>query len=148
MKYWLIKSEESCYSIDDLKRDKKTLWTGIRNYQARNLMREMEVGDLCLFYHSSCPVIGVYGVAEVVRRAIPDPTQFDRKDEHFDPKSTKEKPIWDAVEVKFREKFEHPVTLEKIKSDPKLLGIAVAERGSRLSVQRVSEKHFQVIVGR
>lgn len=147
MNYWLIKSEATCYSIDDLKRDKKTAWGGVRNYQARNFMsRDMKVGDLALFYHSSAEPSGVVGVAEVVSKAYPDPTQFDKKDDHYDPKATKEKPIWYVVDFKFKSKFKNMVTLGQIKIDPKLNGIMVAQQGSRLSVMPVSEKHFKRIL--
>ncbi len=147
MAHWLLKSEGSCYSIDDLKRDGKTSWSGIRNYQARNFMREMKVGDMCLFYHSSSEPTGVYGVAEVVGEAHADATQFDKKDEHFDPKATAEKPIWECVDVSFVQKFAAPVTLTEIKRNPKFKGIMVAQTGSRLSVQPVSPKHFSDLVG-
>ncbi len=147
MNYWLIKTEADCYSIDDFKKDKKIPWTGIRNYQARNYMRDlMKVGDMALFYHSSSDPTGVFGVAKVVSEPHPDSTALDSKDEHFDPKSTKEKPIWFCVDVAFVEKFKSPVTLAQIKFDPKLEGIIVAKQGSRLSVQPVSEKHFKRIV--
>ena len=149
MNYYLLKSEGGCYSIDDLKKDKKTSWTGIRNYQARNLMKEMKVGDLCLFYHSSGTKdnpTGVYGVAKVVAKAHADETQFEKKDEHFDPKAKKEKPIWECVDVEFVEKFKNPVLLSYMKLDPRLKGIDVLRIGNRLSVQRVSEKHFEHIV--
>ena len=150
MNYFLLKTEASCYSIDDLKKDKKTAWTGIRNYQARNFIRDsMNIGDLVLIYHSigtpSAPA-GVYGVGKVVARARADETQFDKKDDHYDPKATRANPIWFCVDVAFVEKFKHPVTLSEIKFEPKLSGIIVAQRGSRLSVQPVSEKHFKEIV--
>ena len=147
MNYWLLKSEATCYSIDDLKRDKKTAWTGIRNYQARNFMRDsMKVGDLCLFYHSSADPAEVVGLAEVVSVPHRDPTAQDKKDDHFDQKSTKENPIWMCVDVRFFEKFLTPISLGRIKIDPHLTGIALAQTGSRLSIQPVSEKHFKHIV--
>src|SRR4051812_43909960 len=100
MNYWILKSEADCYSIDDMKKDKKSAWTGIRNYQARNFMRDgMKVGDLCLFYHSSSSPMGVAGIVKVTKAAFPDPTQFDTKDDHYDPKSTKEKYQWVSPEV-------------------------------------------------
>jgi predicted RNA-binding protein with PUA-like domain len=147
MKYWLFKSEGDCYSIDDLKRDKRTAWTGVRNYQARNFMtRDMSVGDQILFYHSSSKPTGVYGIARVVKVAHVDETQFDKKDDHFDSKATREKPIWYGVDVAFVEKFKNPVTLDILKFSPELKGMMVLERGSRLSIQPVSEKHFKFIV--
>lgn len=150
MQYWLLKSEASCYSIDDLKRDKKTAWTGIRNYQARNFMRDdMRVGDLALFYHSGgtpdAPT-GVYGVAKVVGKAHPDTTQFNKKNEHYDPKAKEETPIWACVDIAFVSKFKTPFTLGDIKRDNQLDGMEVRRTGSRLSVQPVSEKHFKRIL--
>jgi predicted RNA-binding protein with PUA-like domain len=148
--YWLLKSEGDCYSIDDLKRDKKTSWTGIRNYQSRNfMMKDMKAGDTILFYHSGGDdknPTGVYGLATVVGSAHPDLTQFEKKDDHFDPKSTKEKPIWYCVDIKFKSKFKNPVTLVQIKFDPKLEGMRVREIGSRLSVQPVSVKHGEYVI--
>jgi predicted RNA-binding protein with PUA-like domain len=145
--YWLIKSEADCYSIDDLKRDKKTSWDGVRNYQARNFMsRDMKVGDLALFYHSSSDPTGVYGVAKVASASHPDTTQFDKKNDHYDSKATKDKPIWFSVDFGFVSKFRHSVSLTEIKLDPKLGGIMVAQQGSRLSIMPVSEKHFERIV--
>ncbi len=140
-----MKSEPNTYSIEHLKRDKSTSWEGVRNYQARNFMKDMALGDLVLFYHSVTKPVGVFGVAKVSALAHPDVTQFDAKSEYYDPKSTKEKPIWYCVDVSFVEKFKTPVTLEAIKADPKLQGIIVAATGSRLSVQPVSEKHFKHI---
>ena len=137
MKYWLLKSEPSSYSIDDLKRDKKTAWEGVRNYQARNYMQEMQKGDLALFYHSGSDDKGVFGIAKVVAAAHPDESQFEKGDYHFDPKSTREKPIWYCVDVAFVKKFKEPVLLGAIKADTELSGIMVAARGSRLSVQPV-----------
>ena len=150
MNYWLIKSEASCYSIDDLKRDKRTPWSGIRNYQARNFMRdEMRVGDQVLFYHSNgTPEMptGIYGVAKVVSKPHQDETQFDKNDEHYDPKATQANPIWACVDVGFVRKFKQPITLTELKRDSKLRGLAVLERGSRLSVTPVSPEHFERIV--
>ena len=145
--YWLLKSEGDCYSIDDLKKDKKTSWSGIRNYQARNFMRDqMHVDDLCLFYHSSSEPTGVYGIAKVVSGPKSDATALDKKDDHFDPKSTKENPIWMCVDIAFVKKLERPVALYELKADANLRGMPVLERGNRLSVQPVSEKHFNYIV--
>ena len=149
MQYWLIKSEGSCYSIDDLKRDKRVPWTGIRNYQARNFMRDdMRVGDLALFYHSNGTLespTGIYGVAKVVSKPHPDETQFDKKDEHYDPKAKEGMPIWACVDMAFVKKFKAPITLGDIKRDRQLEGMEVRKTGSRLSIQPVSEKHFKRI---
>jgi predicted RNA-binding protein with PUA-like domain len=146
MNYWLLKSEADCYSIDDMKKDKKTPWSGIRNYQARNFMRdEMKVGDLALFYHSSVDPKAVVGIVQVVSKSYPDPTQFDSKDDHYDPKATTEKPIWSLVDVAFVKKFDRPITLAEIKNRPDLKGMALTQQGSRLSVMPVSESHFKII---
>jgi len=146
MNYWLLKSEGDCYSIDDFKKDKKTAWTGIRNYQARNFMRDsMKVGDGVLFYHSNANPTGVYGVAKVVSAPHADETQFDIKDDHYDPKSKKENPTWMCVDIGFVEKFKEPVSLTEMKLDPKLEGMMVRATGSRLSVQPVSADHFHYI---
>jgi predicted RNA-binding protein with PUA-like domain len=144
-KYWLIKSEASCYSIDDLKKDKKTSWGGIRNYQARNFLKDMKKGDVALFYHSNAAPSAAVGIANVTKEAYPDPTAFDPKDEHYEPKATKEDPIWMAVEMSFGKKFKREVGLDEIKFNPKLKGIVVAARGSRLSIMPVSEVHFKII---
>lgn len=124
----------------------KVAWTGVRNYQARNFMRDdMKVGDLILFYHSNAKPNGVYGIAKVVSKPYPDPTAFDKKDEHYDPKSKKEKPTWILVDVAFVSKFKTPISLDEIKLDPHLEGMVVRQTGSRLSVMPVSEKHFNYI---
>ncbi|MBX4197724.1 EVE domain-containing protein [Candidatus Parcubacteria bacterium] len=146
MNYWLLKIEAACFSIDDMKREKKVPWTGIRNYQARNFMRDkMKVGDLALFYHSSADPTAAVGVVKVVSEAYPDPTQFDKKDDHFDPKATKEKPMWSVVDVQFVRKFKQPISLHQMKIRPDLVGMSVTQKGSRLSVLPVSEKHFKII---
>ncbi len=147
MKYWLIKSEGDCYSIDDLKKDKKTSWSGVRNFQARNYMRDsMTVGDLALFYHSNGSPSGVYGVAQVASVPHIDQGALDRNDEHYDPKSTKDKPIWECVDFAFVEKLAYPVSLETIKKDKNLAEMIVTKKGSRLSIQPVLEKHFRYIL--
>jgi predicted RNA-binding protein with PUA-like domain len=145
MNCWLLKSEPQGYSIDDLQRDKKTFWTGVRNFQARNFMQAMKKGDLCLFYHSGKET-AVVGVAKVITNAEPDPTQFDKKGHYFEPRATKEKPVWFCPEIQFVQKFKEPVLLGAIKADPNLKGIVLAQQGSRLSVQPVSEKHFKYIL--
>jgi len=151
MAYWLMKSEPDCFSIDDLaKRPKQTgMWDGVRNYQVRNMFRDqMKAGDLAFFYHSSCEVPGIYGVMEIVSGAYPDPTQFDPKQDHYDPKSKPEEPRWLLVDVKFREKLTRPVTLANLKSRAKqLAGLRVLEPGSRLSVTPVRPEHWNFILG-
>lgn len=149
MQYWLMKTEPSAYSIDDLKRDKKEFWDGVRNYQARNFMRDhMRKGDMVLFYHSNTTPPGIVGLAKVVKEAYPDDTAFDPKDAHYDPKSTRENPRWFGVEVSFVKKFKEVVTLEELKNEKKLAGMLVVQKGQRLSVQPVEQKHFEYIVGK
>ncbi len=152
MNYWLVKSEGDCYSIDDFKKDGKTSWSGIRNYQARNYMRDgMKMGDRVLFYHSSSLPTGVYGIAEVVSRPHIDVTALDPKDEHFDPRAVKyekegKEPLWMCVDLKFVKKFSRPISLEEIKKEGELQGILVARRGMRLSVMPVEERHFKKLL--
>ena len=141
-----MKTESSAYSIDDLKKKGTDAWDGVRNYQARNFMMQMKVGDGVLFYHSGKEP-SVAGLAKVAKLAHPDASQFNSKDSHFDPKSKKEKPIWYCVDVKFVKKFKTPVSLVEIKREKKLAGMRVREVGSRLSVQPVSKEHFDYIVG-
>lgn len=146
MNYWLVKSEGNCYSIDDLKKDTKTSWTGVRNYQARNFMRDsMKVGDGVLFYHSNANPIGVYGVAKVVSTPHADETQFDINDDHYDPKAKKEQPTWICVDIGFVQKFAEPISLTEMKLAPQLEGMMALAVGSRLSVQPVSKKQFEYI---
>lgn len=145
-RYWLMKTEPHVYSIDDLARDGSTGWEGVRNYQARNFMRDqMQPGDRVLFYHSSCPAPGVVGVAKVSRSSHPDPTQFDPKSPCFDPKATKDQPRWFMAAITFELKFQTPVLLDQIKADPQLTAMRVVQRGQRLSVQPVEVEHFQRI---
>jgi predicted RNA-binding protein with PUA-like domain len=146
MNYWLIKSEGDCYSIDDLKRDKKTAWEGVRNYQARNFMKDMKAGDPILFYHSSSKPTGVYGLAKVAGVPHADLSQFKKNSEYFDAKATQDKPIWYCVDVAYVSKFAEPLPLDAIKFDPMLKGMLVGQQGSRLSVQPVLEKHFKHII--
>lgn len=146
MNYWLMKSEPDVFSIDDLQKKGQEPWTGVRNYQARNFMKEMKLGDQVLFYHSNAEIIGVVGVMEVVRTAYPDPTQFDKKSEYFDAKATKEKPRWEMVDVGFKTKFRKAVTLTELKSEPTLDGLILLQKGTRLSVIPVEKDHFLQIL--
>jgi predicted RNA-binding protein with PUA-like domain len=147
MRTWLVKSEPDVYSIDDLKRDGRTGWTGVRNYQARNTMRdEMQVGDLVIYYHSNAEPPGVAGLAKVVDAPIPDPTQFDKKSEYFDATSDKAGPRWVMAQLGFVEKFKALIPLEVLKADPKLKGLPLLQKGQRLSVQPVSAPHFARIL--
>ena len=146
MQYWLVKSEPDCYSIQDLQREKIGSWTDVRSYQARNFLRVMKKGDLLLFYHSSCAIPGVVGVAKVVKEAYPDPTQFDPNSEGYEKASTLENPRWLAVDVTLVDIFKETFTLSAIKADKKFTGMEVTKQGSRLSVQPVSEVHFKRII--
>ena len=141
MNYWLIKSEPDTYSIDHLKREKKTAWEGVRNYQARNHMRAMKKGDKLLFYHSSTAPVGIAGIATVAQEAHADESQFKKAD-YFEPRATKEKPVWECIDVAFEEKAKRFVALNELKKDTKLQGMVLLQRGSRLSVQPVSAVHF------
>jgi predicted RNA-binding protein with PUA-like domain len=144
MNYWLMKSEPDVFSFQDLKkRPKKTEpWNGVRNYQARNFMRdEMKIGDLVLFYHSSCEIPGVAGIAKVSSAPYPDETQFDKKSEYFDPKATKEVPRWFLVDVTYEEDLNH-VSLEEIRGQEKLKDMRLLQRGNRLSILPVTKEEF------
>lgn len=118
------------------------MWDGVRNYQARNFMQSMHVGDTVLFYHSSEHPIGIVGEARIIKEAYPDPTQFDANADHYDPKSTIEKPCWFAVDLKYVKKYKQMLTLQEIKNDPILKNMVVAQMGSRLSVQPVAKEHY------
>ena len=144
--YWLMKSEPSVYSIDDLKKDKKTYWDGVRNYQARNFMRDkMQVGDEVFFYHSNAEPTGIAGVAKVSSKSYPDPSAFDKKDKHYDPKSKKESPTWYLVDIKFVKKFKEVIPLDELRKTKGLEDMLLLRRGQRLSVQPVTSKEWQVV---
>ncbi len=148
MNYWLMKSEPDVFSIDDLKTKKSTSWDGVRNYQARNFMRDdMKKGDLVLYYHSNCSAPGVYGIGKVIKEAYPDHSQFDAKSEYYDPKAKKDEPRWMMVDIGFVEKFKTPVTLELMKEDKALAGMLVLRKGNRLSITPVSKTHFEKVRG-
>lgn len=147
-RYWLMKSEPDVFSIDDLAKSEKktTFWDGVRNYQARNTMRDdMKVGDLVLYYHSNAKPPGIAGIAKVVKEGYPDHTAFDPNDKHYDPKSKKSEPTWYMVDIQLVKKFKNEISLPELKANPKLDGMVLLQRGSRLSVQPVSEEHFRVI---
>ena len=145
-RYWLMKSEPNAYSIDDLQKEKTACWDGVRNYQARNFMRDdMKVGDLVLYYHSNSKPSGVVGIAKVCREAYPDHTAFDPKDPHYDPKSKREDPAWMMVDLEFVKKFPELVTLDTLKKTSALKEMLVIKRGQRLSVQPVDREHFDVV---
>jgi predicted RNA-binding protein with PUA-like domain len=148
-KYWLFKSEPKAYSIDDLakSRGKRTCWDGVRNYQARNFIRDdMRKGAGVLFYHSNADPLAVVGSCEIVKEAYPDHTQFDPDNKHFDPTSLQKEPRWYMVDIKLIEKFKHPVTLKEIKENPKLKDFRLIQRGNRLSVFPVNKKEWDEIL--
>jgi predicted RNA-binding protein with PUA-like domain len=147
-RYWLVKSEPTAFSIKDLASAPKqtTGWDGVRNYQARNFMREMAVGDHVLFYHSNADPPAVVGIAEVVKAAYPDATQFDKKSHHFDPGSKPKAPRWDMVDLKYRETFTTSVSLDRLRHESKLQNMVLLRKGSRLSVQPVTDSEWAVIV--
>lgn len=147
MKYWLMKSEPEAFSIDDLQCVGREPWSGVRNYLARNFMRQMAVGDGVLFYHSNTKVPGVAGVAEVACDAYPDPTQFQKKSHYFDPKATREEPRWQLVDVSFKRKLSRVVSLEELRTHGEQLeGFELLRRGSRLSVMPVSAANWKTIL--
>ncbi len=149
MNYWLMKSEPATFGIDDLARARNSTssWDGVRNFQARNYMREMKKGDLVFFYHSSCPVPGIAGVAAVQREAYPDPTQFDPKNDHYDEKSDPDNPRWCMVDVKLVRKFDTVITLDELRkhANGKLKDMIVLKRGNRLSVTPVTKSEWSFI---
>lgn len=147
--YWLMKSEPDVFSFDDLKNSENstTFWDGVRNYQARNFMRDqMKKGDWVLYYHSNCEEPGVVGIAEVAKEGYPDHSAFDPKSKYFDEKSTKEEPRWYMVDIKWKKAFKRTVTLNEMKATPALQDMKVVQRGMRLSVQPVEEQHFDLVV--
>ncbi|ATN74852.1 EVE domain-containing protein [Coxiella burnetii] len=149
MNYWLLKSEPTSYSIDDLFREKNkiTRWDGVRNYQARNFMRDgMKKGDLAFFYHSNCEKPGIVGVFEVVRESYPDLTALDPEDHHYDPKSTPDNPRWLMVDIKFRKKFPQVISLQELRQNPKLKDLLILCKGNRLSITPVSKAHWDAIM--
>jgi predicted RNA-binding protein with PUA-like domain len=147
MRYWLMKSEPSVFSIDDLAKAARqtTSWDGVRNYQARNLLREAAVGDGVIFYHSSADPPAAVGTATIARAAYPDGSQFDPKDDHYDPASKKDEPRWFVVDVRFEQKFARPVTLAELRAVPALEGMVLLRKGSRLSVQPVTPAEWKVL---
>jgi len=146
MKHWLMKSEPSVYSVDDLARDKKTLWTGVRNYQARNYMtQDMTVGDGVFFYHSNAEPPCIAGLMRVSAVAAPDPSQFDPKSEGYEPRASKTAPTWACVEVEFVAKFARALALDELRALPALEKMELLRKGSRLSIQPVDDDAFTVI---
>lgn len=146
MATWLLKSEPSVFSIDDLQARDTALWDGVRNYQARNFLRAMQAGDEALFYHSSCAEPGIVGRMTIVRTAYPDPTQFNPDSPYYDPKSPADNPRWDSIDVCFAEKFPRVIPLAELKAMPALAGLALVQKGSRLSVMPVSTAEWKAIL--
>lgn len=148
-RFWLVKSEPNCFSIDDLAtaKGKRTSWDGVRNYQARNMLRdEMKVGDRVLFYHSNAKPPSIVGVAEVVREGYPDATAFDPGHEHYDPKSQPDNPTWYMVDLKLVQKLARPLPLAELRQTSQLSGMELLRLGSRLSVQPVSPQQFKTVL--
>ena len=146
MRHWLFKSEPDAFSVDDLEREGRTEWSGVRSFQARNVMREMRVGDLGFFYHSSTAPPGVVGIVEVVAEAHPDSTQFDRASEYYDRTSKRDDPKWWCVDVAFVRKLPRIVTLAELRATPALAFMPLLRRGQRLSVQPVTPQEWELIV--
>lgn len=146
--YWLVKSEPSTFSLNDLKnsKDQTTYWDGVRNYQARNYLRSMKKGDKVLFYHSNSDPLGIFGVCEVVKEAYPDFTAFDPDNDHYDPKSKNDNPTWYMVDLKFSKEFKNPVTVDVMKENKVLKDMPLLKRGNRLSVLPVTKEEFDIIV--
>jgi predicted RNA-binding protein with PUA-like domain len=149
MRYWLMKSEPDVFGIDDLAlaRSKTAAWWGVRNYQARNFMRDqMQLRDQAFFYHSSCPQPGIVGIAEISKRAYPDETQFDRKSEYYDPAATRENPRWFMVDVQLKRPLARTITLDELRAhaDRELKGMVLLRRGNRLSITPVEAAHWNL----
>jgi predicted RNA-binding protein with PUA-like domain len=145
--YWLMKSEPVSYSIDHLQKDKKTPWTGVRNFLARNYMqKEMHIGDEILFYHSSCAVPGVYGIAKVASAPYPDASQYDKKGHYFEPRATIEKPVWYLVDIAFVTKAKKPLPLTTMREAKALSQMKLLQPGSRLSITPVTKNEFDTVV--
>ncbi|WP_183423325.1 EVE domain-containing protein [Luteibacter sp. Sphag1AF] len=147
MKYWLMKSEPDAFSIDDLERNGIEPWDGVRNYQARNFMRDgMKVGDKIFFYHSNCDVPGIVGIASVASLAYPDESQFNPKSKYYDEKATREEPRWVHVDVKFERKLKRTISLEELKNLDELADMALVRKGNRLSVMPVAKGDWDFIL--
>ena len=146
--YWLMKSEPEAYSIDNLKQDQTTIWDGIRNYQARNFMRKMNIGDQVFFYHSNCKPPGIIGLMEVIEQNIVDPTQFDEQSKYYDPTSKHTNPKWDCVKVKFIAKAKEILSLQELKEKFNNEDLLVVKRGNRLSITPINNKVAQLILKR
>ncbi|MBK6757049.1 MAG: EVE domain-containing protein [Moraxellaceae bacterium] len=148
MAYWLMKSEPSVFGIEHLAQQGVALWDGVRNYQARNFLRQMKKGDMAFFYHSNCKVAGIVGLMRIAREGYADPTQFDPEHKYFEPKSTLDNPRWTGVDVEFVQKFEQTLSLTELKAMPELGDLALVRQGNRLSLMPVSEAQWNVILRR
>lgn len=146
MRYWLMKSEPDVYSIADLENDPEEIWDGVRNYQARNFLREMQVGDLAFFYHSNTKPPGIVGLMKIIEADIVDPTQFDESNKYYDPKSDPDNPRWRTVKVGYVETFKNPITLDTLKETFSPDELLVVKRGNRLSVMPVDESIAQKLL--
>ncbi len=147
MNYWLMKSDPEAYSWDDLKKapQQTDCWDGVRNYQARNFMRQMKIGDRLFFYHSQVKPPAIMGIARVVKEAYPDPTQFDPSSKYFDPKSTRDNPRWQMVDIRYVSDFNPPISLPELRKIPGLENMVLLQKGSRLSVQPVTKEEWEII---
>lgn len=147
MNYWIMKSEPDVFSIFDLKNRKNQTepWNGVRNYQARNFMKEMKIHDQAFFYHSSCDVPGIAGLVEISKEAYPDHTSWDKKSTYHDPRSSSEKPLWFMVDVTFKKEFKPILSLEELRKFKELSDLMILRKGNRLSITPISEKEFQFI---
>lgn len=146
MRHWLFKSEPHAYSLEDLRKDVRSPWTGVRNFQARNNMMEMKLGDLGLFYHSSIAEPAAVGICKVSKTAFADPSQFEKGGEYYDGRATEGKPLWFCVEVEYVEPLVHPVTLTRMREEPRLMAMPLLRRGQRLSVQPVTPSEWKLVL--
>ncbi len=147
MKYWIMKSEPSTFSIDDLKTKGDAFWDGVRNYQVRNMLqKEMQLGDKAFFYHSSCAAPGIVGFMEIISTATADPTQFDKESLYYDPKSTLSTPRWFGVNVRFLEKYKTPLMLSTIRTLPQLSNLTLLKKGNRLSITEITPQEAKFIL--
>jgi predicted RNA-binding protein with PUA-like domain len=147
MQYWLMKCEPSAYSIDELARDITSSWEGVRNYQVRNFMRTMKVGDKAFFYHSNANPSGIAGLMEIAKKAYPDPFATQENHKYFDPKATAENPIWLSVDVRFVAKAREVISIQRLREIPELADLMILQRGSRLSITPISAAEFETILG-
>ena len=143
--YWLMKSEPTVYGIEDLRKDATTCWDGVRNFKARNYMKEMQVGDGVFFYHSNANPKAIVGIARVSKEAYPDHTQYDKKSNYYEARATKDKPYWFMVDIEFVTKLDQTLSLETLRQVPELEGMALLKRGQRLSVQQVTPEEWKTI---